>query len=146
MKVVFLKDVKSVAKENDVKEVSQGYAQNFLFKKGLAIEATPDNLKKLERKLQDIKDKEANRIAEAKELSEKLKNASVVFKRKTGNGRLYGAVTSHEVVDAIKEKGIEVDKKMLDMKDLKEIGTHTIKVNIYKDIKGQIEVTIAADE
>ncbi len=146
MKVVFLKDVKNVAKENDIKEVSQGYAQNFLFKNNLAVEATPANLKRVENKLASIKEKENNRIADAKTLSEQLKSVNVTIKRKTGNGKLYGAVTSQDIVDAVKSKGIELDKKMLDMKDIKELGTHSVKVNIYKDIKGQLEVVVAADE
>ncbi len=146
MKVVFLKEVKGVAKENDVKEVSQGYAQNFLFKKGVAVEATPENIKRLENKLQAIKDKEEKRVSDAKALAAQLKDVSITIRHKAGNGKLYGAVTANDVIDMLKAKGIELDKKMLDMKDIKELGGHTIKVNIYKDIKGQFDVVVVADE
>ena len=147
MKVIFLKDVKSVASEGDVKEVKAGYAQNFLFKKGLAVEATEANMKALEKKLELIKEKERNRIKNAGDLAERLKTVKVSFSRKAGDtGRLYGAVTSQEIADAIKEQGIEIDKKLIDLKEpIKTVGVHAVKVNIFKEIKGQITVTVNSD-
>ncbi len=147
MKVIFLKDVHNVAVEGDIKEVKTGYAQNFLFKKGLAVEATESNMKALERKLALIKEKEKTRIKDASDLAEKLKSVKVAFSRKAGEtGRLYGAVTGQEIADAIKEQGVEIDKKLLDLKEpIKEVGVHNIKVNIFKDIKGQVTVTVSAD-
>lgn len=147
MKVIFLKDVHNVAVEGDIKEVKTGYAQNFLFKKGLAVEATESNMKALERKLALIKEKEKTRIKDASDLAERLKSVKVAFSRKAGEtGRLYGAVTGQEIADAVKEQGVEIDKKLLDLKDpIKEVGVHNIKVNIFKEIKGQVTVTVSAD-
>lgn len=147
MKVIFLKDVKGVASEGDVKEVKEGYAQNFLFKKGLAVVANEANMKNLEKKQAEIKEKAENRIKDAKVLAETLKSIKISFSRKAGDtGRLYGAVTSQEIAEAIKEKGIDLDKKLLDLKEpIKETGTHTIKVNIFKDIKSHITVEVIAN-
>lgn len=147
MKVIFLKDVHNVAVEGDIKEVKTGYAQNFLFKKGLAVEATESNMKALERKIALIKEREKTRMKDAQELAERLKSVNVAFSRKAGEtGRLYGAVTGQEIADAIKEQGVEIDKKILDLKEpIKEIGTHHVKANIFKDIKGQVTVTVSAD-
>ena len=132
MKVIFLKNVKGVANEGDVKDVKEGYAKNFLFKQKLALEATPANMKAHEEKLESLKEQEKLKIAEAKALAEKLKAAKIEFNQKAGDtGRLYGAVTSQEISDALAKIGIHIDKKLFDIKEpIKEAGTHTVKVNI----------------
>lgn len=147
MKVIFLKDVKGVASAGDIKDVKEGYAQNFLFKKNLAVVANDANMKNLEKQKALIKEKEENRLKDAKNLAEKLKTIKISFVRKVGDtGRLYGAVTSQEISDAIKEQGIELDKKLLDLKDpIKEAGCHEVKVNIFKDIKSSVKVEIVTE-
>ncbi len=146
MKVIFTKNVKGVANEGDIKEVKEGYAKNFLFKQNLALEATPANLKAHEEKLESLKEQEKLKTAEAKALAEKLKTIKLEFNLKAGEtGRLYGAVTGQEIADELSKQGLPVDKKLLDMKEpVKEAGTHTIKVNIYKDIKSQLTVVVNA--
>ena len=146
MKVIFLKNVKGVANEGDVKDVKEGYAKNFLFKQKLALEATPANMKAHEEKLESLKEQEKLKIAEAKALAEKLKAAKIEFNQKAGDtGRLYGAVTSQEISDALAKIGIHIDKKLFDIKKpIKEAGTHTVKVNIYKEVKSQLTVVINA--
>ena len=146
MKVHFLKNVKGVANEGDVKDVKEGYAKNFLFKQKLALEATPANMKAHEEKLESLKEQEKLKIAEAKALAEKLKAAKIEFNQKAGDtGRLYGAVTSQEISDALAKIGIHIDKKLFDIKEpIKEAGTHTVKVNIYKEVKSQLTVVINA--
>lgn len=147
MKVIFLQDVINVAHEGDVKEVKRGYAVNFLLKNRLAIEATQANMKALEKKLEAIKDREKARIASAREMAEKLKKLKITFERKAGDtGKLYGAVTGQEVADAVKAAGVEIDKKLIDIKEaIKELGVHIVKVNLYKDIKGEITVNVNPD-
>ena len=146
MKVIFLKNVKGVANEGDIKEVKEGYAKNFLFKQKLALEATTANMKAHEEKLESIKEQEKLKVAEAKALAEKLKTITIDFSLKAGDtGRLYGAVTSQEISDALAKQGLPVDKKLFDMKEpIKEAGTHTVKVNIYKEVKSQLTVVINA--
>ncbi len=146
MKVIFLKNVKGVANEGDVKDVKEGYAKNFLFKQKLALEATPANMKAHEEKLESLKEQEKLKIAEAKALAEKLKAAKIEFNQKAGDtGRLYGAVTSQEISDSLAKIGIHIDKKLFDIKEpIKEAGTHTVKVNIYKEVKSQLTVVINA--
>ncbi len=146
MKVIFLKNVKGVANEGNVKDVKEGYAKNFLFKQKLALEATPANMKAHEEKLESLKEQEKLKIAEAKALAEKLKAAKIEFNQKAGDtGRLYGAVTSQEISDALAKIGIHIDKKLFDIKEpIKEAGTHTVKVNIYKEVKSQLTVVINA--
>lgn len=146
MKVIFLKNVKGVANEGDIKEVKEGYAKNFLFKQKLALEATPANLKAHEEKLESIKEEEKLKVKEAESLAERLKTVKLEFNQKSGEtGRLYGAVTSQEIADELEKNGIHIDKKMIDLKEpIKTAGTHAIKINIYKDIKSQITVNVNA--
>lgn len=147
MKVIFLKDVKGVAKAGEIKEAKPGYAQNFLFKNKVAVEATPQNIAMLEKQKEKVRMTEMQREDDAKMMAEKLKSVSVTLKRKSGeNGKLYGAVTTADIADALKATGMEVDKKILELKDpIKETGTHTVKVALYKGIKGEFSVVVTTE-
>ncbi|MBZ4672446.1 50S ribosomal protein L9 [Deferribacterales bacterium Es71-Z0220] len=147
MKVIFLKDVKNVAKANEIKEVKEGYARNYLFKNNLAVEATKENIDKLNKKLEKIAATEEQRVQNAKDLAEKLKKLEVKMKKKAGEkGRLFGAITSAEIADEVKNLGIELDKKLIDLKTpIKEVGVFNVDVNIYKGIKGQLKVVVDAE-
>jgi large subunit ribosomal protein L9 len=147
MKVIFLKDVENVAHEGDTKEVKDGYARNFLFKERLAVEATPANRKALEKKLVAIQEREKTRLAEAQKKADAVKKVSIALTKKAGDtGKLYGAITAQEIVDALAEKGVSLEKKQLDMKEpLKELGNHEIKVHLYKDIRSSFMVVVSAE-
>lgn len=147
MKVIFLKDVKGTAHEGDVKEVKDGYARNYLIPKGLVVAATEANLKKLEARTGKIKAKEENKLAAAKDKAEELSELEVNLTMKAGDkGRLFGAVTSQDIAEAITAKGIEVDKKDIELKNpIKEIGEHIVTVGLYKDAKADIKVNIKAE-
>lgn len=146
MKVIFVKDVKNVAKAGEIKEVKEGYARNFLFKNGLAIEATEANLNNLKRKKEQEALAEKNKLEEAKNLSEKLSKVVLTLKRKAGEkGRLFGAITNTEIAEELEKIGLNIDKKLIELKNpIKEIGEYKIKVNLYKEIKG--EFTLKVDE
>jgi large subunit ribosomal protein L9 len=147
MKVIFLKDVDG-ANEGDMKEVKDGYARNYLFKNRLAVEATPANIKMLEKKLEEIKQREKNRVADAQKMAAQVSKVTVTMSKKAGEtGKLYGAITSQELLDALKEQGVEIDKKQLELKEpLKELGTHDIKVHLYKEVRSSFKVVVNAEE
>ena len=145
MKVIFVEDVKGKGKKGEMKDVSDGYARNFLIPKGLAKEASKDNLNTL--KLQD-RAKQA-RIAEekaaARAASEKLASAQVVIKAKAGKeGKLFGAVTSQEISDALKEQcGIEIEKNKIVQGDpIKSYGKYTLKAKFGYEISGDINLIV----
>ena len=144
MKVVLLADVKGSGKKDQIVEVSDGYARNFLFPKKLAIPA--DN-----QAINIIKNKEASQAhkveverAEARDIAAMLENA--IVKIETGAGaddRLYGAVTSKDVVEALKaQHGITVDKRKVTMDPIKTLGKYTPAVKLYADISGTIHVHV----
>ncbi len=148
MKVIFLKDVKGTALEGEVKDVKDGYARNYLIPKGIAAVATDANLKKLENRKDKIKEKEEQKLAAAKEKAEKLNGMQVELTVKAGEkGRLFGAVTSQDIAEALNAKGFEVDKKDIELNNpIKETGTHLVTVGLYKDAKAEIKVLVTAEE
>lgn len=145
MKVIFTEDVKGKGKRGEMKEVSDGYARNFLIPKGLAKEASKDSLNTL--RLQD-KAKQA-RIAEEKAAAfaaaDKLSGVQVVIKARAGKeGKLFGAVTSQEISDALKEQfGIEVEKNKIVQGDpIKAYGKYTLKAKLGYEITGDINLIV----
>lgn len=145
MKVIFTQDVKGKAKKGEMKEVSDGYARNFLIPRGMATAATVDNLNTL--KLQEKAKKaqmEAEK-AEAAAVSKKLTEIQVIIKAKAGNGgKLFGAVTSQEISSALKEQhGIEIEKnKIVQAEPIKSYGSYTVKAKLGYEISGDISVLV----
>ena len=147
MKVIFLKDVENVAHEGDVKEVKDGYARNYLLKNRVAMEATPANMKSLEKKLAEIAAREKGRVGEAEKLAKEIKKVTVTITKKAGDsGKLYGAITPQELVDALAAQGITLERKHLDMKEpIKDLGSHEVRVHIYKDTRSVFTVVVNAE-
>ena len=137
MKVVLLKDVKNIGKRDDIVNVSDGYARNFLFPQRLAAEATAGTLKEIGKKraAQDARDAEA--LAEAKAQAEVLKGKVVELAIKCGSqGRLYGSVTAAEVAEAVqKQHGYAADKRKIDLGDpIKEVGDREITIRLHPGV------------
>ncbi len=148
MKVILNQDVKALGKRGEVKEVSDGYARNFLLPKGLAIEATPSNLKVLNDKKESAARKEEMEQAEAQSLAQKLVGCMVTFKVKTGEGgRLFGSITAKDVADQIKkEQGLDLDKRKLAIDDsIKNVGEYPVKIHLYKGISTEITVKVIGE-
>ena len=145
MKVVLLKDVKNMGKRDDIVNVSDGYARNFLFPQKLAAEATPGTLKEIERKRAAQDAREAEQKAEAQAKAELLKNKVIVLQVKCGEkGRLYGSVTAQEVADALeKQHGIKADKRKIDIGDpIRETGIREISVWLYSGITTKMKLDV----
>ena len=145
MKVVLLKDVKNMGKRDDIVNVSDGYARNFLFPQKLAAEATPGTLKEIERKRAAQDAREAELRTEALAKAEVLKNKTIVLQVKCGDkGRLYGSVTAAEVAEALeKQHGIKADKRKIDIGDpIRETGIREISVWLYSGITTKMKLDI----
>jgi len=146
MKVIYLQDVKGSGKKGEIKNVADGYARNLLFPKGLAVEATPENLNKLKGQQDSAQHKIDMDIKAAKEAAAKLKDKKVIIKAKAGsNDRLFGSVTSGNVADALKEQlGVSIDKKKITLStDIKNFGSYTASVKLYNGISETIDVEVS---
>lgn len=147
MKVVLLQDVKGQGKKDDLINVSDGYARNFLFPKKLAVEADA-------KVLNDIKNKEVAKQRRielekqaARDTAEKLSGTLVKIKVKEGaDGKFYGSVTTKDIAEALKEQcGIEVDKRKVVLgENIKGYGTYTVDVKLYPEISGKLNVLVYA--
>jgi large subunit ribosomal protein L9 len=147
MKVIFLQDVENVASEGDIKEVKPGYARNFLFTRRIALEATPANLKALEKRLAEISKKEQDRVSDAEKLAAELKKAEVSIVKKAGDkGKLYGAITPQELIDALSAQGFKLEKKQLELKEpIRELGRHEVKIHLYKEVRSYFTLLVNAE-
>ena len=145
MKVVLLKDVRNIGKRDDIVNVSDGYARNFLFPQKLAAEATPGALKEIQRKRAAQDAREAEMLAEARKKADALKDQVITLEVKCGEkGRLYGSVTSAEVAEALeKQHGVKVDKRKIDIGDpIRETGVRTISVWLYSGVTTPMKLDV----
>jgi large subunit ribosomal protein L9 len=145
MKVIFLKDVKGSGKKGEIKNVADGYARNMLLPKELAVEATPENLNKLQGQQASAQHKVDVDIQNAKDTADKLKKQKVNITAKAGsNGKLFGSVTAGNVAEAIeKQFGVKIDKKKIVLStDIKNFGSYTATIKLYNGISEKIDVEV----
>ena len=145
MKVILQQDVKSLGKKGDLVNASDGYARNFLFPKGLAIEANSSAMNDFNNKEASKKILKAEEIKAAKADADKLDGKTFKLKAKAGaNGKLFGSVTSKDVSKQIKEElGIDVDKRKIVMPDVKAFGTVQAEIKVYQGISAKIFVQVS---
>ena len=148
MKVILLQDVKGTGKKGDIKNVSDGYARNFLIGKGLAAEATAANLNKLEGEKASAQHKIDVAKQDANAQAEKLNGKTVTVKAKAGQGgRLFGAVTLGNVADAISAQfGFSVDKRKLSVSsEMKNVGDYSAEAKLYAGISAKFTVSVVPE-
>jgi len=145
MQVILTKDVKGTGKAGEIVKVSDGFARNMLFPKGLAIEATNANVKSLEKQKANEAAKKAEEKAAAVELAKNLEDVKVVIKTKSGEGgRLFGSITSKDIAEETKKQtGLVIDKKKIQLNSpIKNIGKFDIKVKLYPEVVGTLTVEV----
>lgn len=148
MKVIFLQDVKGKGKKGEIKNVADGYAHNFLFKKNLAIEATPANLKALEAQKKKEAELAKQELENAKKLKEVLENTTVELKAKAGEGgRLFGSVTSKQIAEKLnKTHKIKLDKRKIELDDaIRSLGYTNVPVKLHPDVTAVLKVHVSED-
>ena len=148
MKVILLQDVKKVGKKGDVIEASDGYARNFLFPRKLAQEASESNMHILNNKKENERKQKLAELEAAQKLAGELKGKEIIIKAKTGeNGKLFGAITSKDVAELIKQQfKIEIDKKKIVMDTIKLAGGYEIDVKLYPEVSTKMKVIIVPQE
>lgn len=148
MKLILQQEVKGLGKKNDIVEVSEGYARNFLLPKKLALVATDATVNQIkdQKAAQARREQRAN--DEAKMLASQLSKVSVTVSVKTGEGgRLFGSVSGKDVADALeRQHGLAIDKRKVELKDtVKSIGTYTATVRVHPDVSAQLSVNVVAE-
>ncbi len=144
MKVIFIKDLKGQGKKGERKEVKDGYAENFLIKKGYAVKETTESLAKLNRdnKNEELKDQELRKLANADK--EKLEKEKIVFQVKAGKeDKVFGSISAKQIKEELDKKGYSVDKKNIIIDNqIASLGFHKVDVVLYKDIVAKVNIEL----
>ncbi|WP_152399731.1 50S ribosomal protein L9 [Paenibacillus cellulositrophicus] len=147
MKVIFIKDVKGQGKKGDIKDISEGYATNFLIPRGLARVATEGNMKTLENQNAAEQKRKEQEKEEAQVLGKKLEEMTVQLKAKAGEGgRLFGAITSKQIADALSQQGIKIDKRKIELDEpIRTLGVTQMTVKLHSDVKATLKVQVTEE-
>lgn len=144
MKVILLKNVKGQGKKDQVIDVSDGYARNFLIKNGLAVVATSTQINSIQISNAAAEKRKAAEKAEAVKLAKQLESLNVTVEIKTGEtGKLFGALNTQAIADALKKQGIDIDKKKIVLADpIKSVGDYVITVKPYAEVSAKLKVSV----
>lgn len=145
MKVILKENIKSIGKKDEIVNVSDGYARNYLFAKKLAVEANNENLSKLKAKKDSENYKKDIEKQEAKKVAEELEKIKLQFKVKQGeNGKIFGGISSKEIAEKLeKQQKIKVDKKKIELREsIKTVGITKVSIKLYEGVIGTIKVEV----
>lgn len=149
VKVILKETIKGVGKKDEIVEVKDGYANNFLLNKDKAVLATPENIKKMEARKAKVQKNHNRDVKNANELKELLEAKEIVLKVKTGaNNKVFGSIGGKEIAEAVKEQlGIEIDKKKVSSDSkVKELGIHQVEIKLHTEVKAILKVKVEGKE
>ena len=147
MKVILLKDVKSLGKKGEIVNVNDGYARNFILPKKVGLEATGKNLNDLKLQQQNAAKVAKEKLEAAQALAKDLEDKSVTVKIQAGvEGKVFGSISSKEIaLEAKKQLGMDIDKKKIVIPDaIKSLGTYNVNIKLHKDVVGKLAVKVEA--
>jgi len=146
MKVILIDEIRGLGTRGDIVSVKDGYARNFLIPKKLAREATPGNLKSVEQERKKWALLANQEKETAQKAAERVKGTKVRVEKRVGeNGQLFGSVTANEIADALLAKGIDVDKRRIELAHpIKTLRMHDVEVRLHRDVNAQIQVEVVA--
>lgn len=144
MQVILRKDVEKLGVAGDMVEVSKGYGRNYLFPRGLAIEASPKNLKIIEHEKRLIAERKKNTIRDAESFKKKLSETSVTVAMQAGEeDKLFGAVTSMDIAEALSKEGISIDKRNIILDEpIKRLGIYAVNVKVHPEVMAELKVWV----
>ena len=146
-KVLLREDVDDLGSRGEIVRVRAGYARNYLLPRNLAVEATAGNVKGIESERAALLKKEAKERASAEAQSQQMSSLDLEFKRKAGEqGALYGSVTSMDVAEALRERGYEIDRHRIHLREpLKRLGEYTVPVRLHREVTIDLKVRVAPE-
>jgi ribosomal protein L9 len=146
MEIILLTDIANLGHKDDIVDVKQGYGRNYLIPQGYAILATPSARKVVAENLRQRAHKEAKLKAEAEELAAQLAEIKLTIGAKTSStGKIFGSVNSIMISESLKEKGFDIDRKKIMLKDVKEIGTYTALIKLHREVKVDVEFEVISE-
>jgi large subunit ribosomal protein L9 len=147
MELLLKEDVESLGVRGELVKVRAGYGRNYLLPRGLAVQATPSNIKQIEMQRKALLKREASERASAAGQAELLKDVTLEFARKVGDhGILYGSVTSMDVAESLAAKGYEIDRKRIQLKDpIKGTGEYDVPIKLHREVTTNIKVVVKSE-
>ena len=146
MEIILLTDIANLGHKDDIVDVKQGYGRNYLIPQGYAILATPSARKVVAENLRQRAHKEAIVKAEAEEIAAQLAEVKLTIGAKTSStGKIFGSVNSIMISESLKEKGFDIDRKKIVLKDVKEIGTYTALIKLHREVKVDVEFEVVSE-
>ena len=146
MKIILLTDIANLGHKDDIVDVKQGYGRNYLIPQGYAILATPSARKVVAENLRQRAHKEAKLKAEAEAIAAQLAEVKLTIGAKTSStGKIFGSVNSIMISESLKEKGFDIDRKKIVLKDVKEIGTYTALIKLHREVKVDVEFEVVSE-
>jgi len=146
MEIILLTDIANLGHKDDIVDVKQGYGRNYLIPQGYAILATPSARKVVAENLRQRAHKEAKLKAEAEEIAAQLAEVKLTIGAKTSStGKIFGSVNSIMITESLKEKGFDIDRKKIMLKDVKEIGTYTALIKLHREVKVDVEFEVVSE-
>lgn len=144
MEVIFIKDLKNQGKKGQIKNVKDGYAENYLIKNGYAVKKTKENLSKLNHEMAKKEKEDAENKKKAAELKQKLDKETLEFTVKTGEGdKVFGSISVKQIKEELQKKGYSIEKSMIDIKNpIASLGFHNVDINLYPEITAIIKVHV----
>jgi large subunit ribosomal protein L9 len=148
MEVVLKKDHENLGKALDVITVKDGYARNFLLPNGIAVPASEGNKKAVAEAKRLVENREAKKLKEARQLAKKIENIPCTIPVNVGEeDKLFGSVTSQEIVDFLAKENIVVEKKNVELEEpIKQLGVYSVRIMLYKDVQAKLKVWVVKDE
>lgn len=144
MKVIFIKDLKKQGKVNEIKEVSDGYATNFLIKNGYAVKYTKTSNEILNTNIKNAKIQEEENLEKATKIKQELEKIELTFNVKSGtNGKIFGNISTKQIAQKLNELNYKIDKKQIEIDNtLNALGTHYVKINLHKKVICNLKITL----
>jgi large subunit ribosomal protein L9 len=148
MKVILVQDVKGLGEEGETKEVAKGYARNFLFPRGFAVQDSPFNRNRMKEQQKKIELRKVKKREEAQELADALSNLSINITAAVGkNEKLFGAIHEHDIIKALDEQGYQIEKKNILLGEpIKQTGAYKVAVKVYDDVQAELKVWVVKED
>ena len=148
MELLLREDVENLGTRGELVKVRAGYGRNFLLPRGLAVQATPSNVKQIEQQRRALLKKAVAERDGAQQQADLLKEVTLDFARKVGeHGLLYGSVTSMDIAEGLAAKGYEIDRKRIQLKDpIKEVGEYQVPVKLHRDVTAELKVVVRKED
>jgi large subunit ribosomal protein L9 len=144
MEIILRQGVENLGKPGDVVKVKSGYARNYLLPHGLAYEATPGNLKRIQQERDRLDAAENERRTAASSVAERLEQVSLTFSARVGDdGKLFGSVTSNDIAAQLEAQGFHVEKRQIDLHEpIKALGVYRVPIRLHSDVKPEVRVWV----